>query len=45
MDDPRRRVERDAVLDRLDRRRAHVAGDDVLWFFFWLLFQVCEIFF
>ena len=45
MDDPRRLVERDVVVDRLDRRLARAVGDDVLWFFFWFYFQVNEIIF
>ena len=36
--DPRRLIGRDVVVDRLDRRRARVVGDDgevdVLWFSF-----------
>ena len=42
---PRRLIGRDAVVDRLDRRLARAVGDDVLWFFFWLLFLVYEIIF
>ena len=49
MDDPRRLIGCDVVVDRLDRRLADVVSDDgevdVLWFFFWFYFQVNEIIF